>query len=45
MFPWVDGAAIAFVLGEFRVAECVVEMIAERGADDRIVVEFGDRLA
>jgi len=32
------GAAVLLVLRELRIAKCVVDMIAERCAHDRIVV-------
>src|SRR5690349_3942003 len=43
-FPRVHGAAIALVLLEFGIAKGVVEMVAERGANDRVGVKLGDRL-
>jgi hypothetical protein len=42
--PRVDGTAIAFVLGQLRVAERVIDMVAERAADDHVVVERRERL-
>ena len=43
--PWMHGAAIAFVFGEFGVAEGVVQVIAESSAHDRVAVKLRDRLA
>ena len=39
------GAAVAFVLFELGITKCMVEVIAEGDPDDRVVVEFRDRLA
>src|SRR5579863_9843642 len=43
--PWMNGAPVAFVLFELRIAKRVVEMIAEGRAHDRVAVELGNRLA
>jgi len=42
--PIVDGAAIAFVLGDLCVAQRVVAMVADRSAHAFICVERVDRL-
>ncbi len=44
-FPGVDGAAVAFVFGDLGVAECVVDVVTECGADDDVFLEFDERLA
>jgi len=45
MFPRMYRAAVAFVLLEFGVAKRVIDVVAERGADNRIVVELNNGLA
>ncbi len=43
--PGMHGAAIAFVFGEFGVAERVIQVIAQSAAHDRVAVKFRDCLA
>src|SRR5579871_6437868 len=44
-FPRMDGAAVAFVFGEFGVSKRVVQMVSECRTHDGIGVEFVDGLA
>src|SRR5579872_554992 len=44
-FPGMDGAAIALVLRRLRLAEGMVDVIAERAADDRVAIELRQRFA
>ena len=43
--PGMDGPTVAFVLGDFRIAEGVIDVIAQRAAHDGVLVELGERLA